>query len=145
MGFGLRVILPTVQTGHDFSRFAGVGFPAFSSTEPVTKSLGLEHRPAGLARFLWSILNVESLSCPLLFGFVGTLRGTGNCSLVRIELDPTDNTVFRREFLWCIPLIPPLDTALFAAGNGLPVCLEDLLTDDTALGINRPILGLLML
>ena len=117
MGFGLRVILPTVQTGHDFSRFAWVGFPALSSTESVTKSLGLEHRSARLTRFFRSVLDVKTLFCPFFLRFVGTFRTAGDGSLISKKLDPTDNTVFRREFLSCIPLIPPLDTALFRTSD----------------------------
>jgi hypothetical protein len=62
-----------------------------------------------------------------------------------IELDPTHHTILRRIFLWRITLVPPLDTALLAAGNRSPICLEDRLADHTSLGIDGPIFRLLML
>jgi hypothetical protein len=145
MGFDLGKFRPTVQTPHNFCWFSGIGFPAFATTESMGQRLGLEHRPAGFARFLWSILNVKTLSCPLFLRLVGTLRTAGDCSLTAKELDSTHDTILGRIFLWFIPLIPPLDTALLAAGNRSPVCLEDLLTDHTSLGIDGPILGLFML
>ena len=145
MGFRLGVLLPTVQTGHDLCRFAGVRFPTFASTESMSQGLGLEHRPAGFAWFLWPVLNVKTLSCPLEFRLVGTFRRAGNCSLIGKKLDPTDDTILGRIFLWFVPLISSLDTALFGTGNRSPVCLEDRLTDHTSLGIDRPILRPLML
>ena len=65
--------------------------------------------------------------------------------MIGIELDPTHHTILRRIFLWCIPLIPPLDSAFLGTGDGFPVCLEDGLTDDTTFWIDGPIFGLLML
>ena len=145
MGFGLGVLLPTVQTPHNLGRFPRIGFPAFASTESMSQRLGLEHGSAGLAGFLWSIFDVKTLSCPLFLRLIRTLRRAGNCFLMGIELDPTHHTILGRIFLWFVPLIPPLDTALLAAGNRSPVCLKNGLADHTSLGINRPILGLLML
>jgi len=51
----LRVVTPTMQTGYDLGRFARVRFPAFSSTETMTQSLGFEDCSAGLAGFRRSI------------------------------------------------------------------------------------------
>jgi hypothetical protein len=65
MTVDLRVFLPTMQTGHDLSRFSGVRFPAFSSAESMTQSLGFEQLPAGLAGFRRSILQIQTESCPL--------------------------------------------------------------------------------
>ena len=99
----------------------------------MSQRLGLKHRAAGFAWFLWSVLDVKTFSCPLEFRLVGTLSRAGNCSLVGIKLDPTDDTVFGRIFL-LTPPIPPGNTADLAAGLGLPICLEHNLADHAGLG-----------
>jgi hypothetical protein len=133
MRFGFGVLVATVQTLHDLSRFAWVRFPAFAFTESMSQRLGLKHRAAGFARLWRSILQIQTKSCPLEFRLVGTLSRAGNCSLVGIKLDPTDDTVFGRIFL-LTPPIPPRNTADLAAGLCLPICLEHGLADHAGLG-----------
>lgn len=144
MTFKFGVLLTTVQTLHDLSRFSGIGCPAGTATESMGQCLGLEHRPAGSAGFWWSVLEVQPQPCPLQFGLIRTLCRAGHCSRNPKELSAADHTILGRILL-LTPPISPSDTADLAAGLGLPICLEHGLADDAGLRRDRPILQLLLL
>jgi len=139
----LRIVTSTVQTGHDLSRFSGVRFPAFSTTESMTESLGLEHLPAGFAWFWGSILLVETESCPLQFRLIGAFRAAGDRSRTPVEFSATDHTVL--WWIFSLPPAAPYNTALFAAGFCSSICLEYFFADDARFRIDRSILQFFLL
>jgi len=140
----LCVVTPTMQTGHDLSRFSGVRFPAFSTTESMTESLGLEHLPAGFAWFWGSILLVETESCPLQFRLITALRTASDGSRTAVKFLLADNTILG----WVLspnPSVPPFATAFLTAGFCSSICLEYFFADDARFRIDRPILKFFLL
>ena len=140
----LCVVTPTMQTGHDLSRFSGVRFPAFSTTESMTESLGLEHLPAGFAWFWGSILLVETESCPLQFRLITALRTASDGSRTAVKFLLADNTILG----WVLspnPSVPPFATTFLTAGFCSSICLEDFFADDARFRIDRPILQFFLL
>jgi hypothetical protein len=140
----LRIVTSTMQTGHDLSRFSGVRFPAFSTTESMTQSLGFEYRPACFAWLGRSILQIQTESCPPQFRLIRALRTAGDCARAAVKFLLTDDTILG----WILPpnpSVPPFATAFSAAGFCSTICLEDLFADDARFRIHRPILKFFLL
>ena len=140
----LRIVTPTMQTGHDLGRFTRVRFPTFSSTESMTQSLRFKDRSAGLARFRWSVLLIQTESCPPQFRLITALSTAGDRSRTAVKFLLADNTILG----WVLspnPSVPPFATAILTAGFCSSICLEDFFADDARFRIDRPILEFFLL
>jgi hypothetical protein len=69
---------------------------------------------------------------------ITALSTAGDGSRTAVKFLLADDTIFR----WIFSLLPlaPLNTALLAAGLGLPVCLKDVLANNTGLGCDCTVL-----
>ena len=139
----LRVVTSTLQTGHDLGRFSGVRFPAFSTTESMTESLGFKDRSAGLARVRWSVLLIQTQSCPFQLRLITALSTAGDGSRTAVKFSATDHAVL--WWIFSLPPAAPFNTALFAAGFCSSICLEDFFADDARFRIDRTILEFFLL
>jgi hypothetical protein len=140
----LQIVTSTVQTGYNLGRFSGVRFPAFSTTESMTESLGFKDRSAGLARFRWSVLLIQTQSCPFQLRLITALSTAGDRSRTPVKFLLADDTILG----WVLPSnpsVPPFATALLTAGFCSSICLKDFFADDARFRIDRPILEFFLL